>query len=82
MNRQAMRQRPKHKRMTSATRRFIIVGVMVVLETSRSTSLGITAIILKEHVSQDCAKNVGGPELSKSNVAYSSVFLQVKWQRQ
>ena len=64
-----MRQRPKHKRMISATRRFIIVGVMVLLEPSRTTSLGITAIILNECVSQICARSVCGPELSKSNVA-------------
>ena len=64
-----MRQRPKHKRIMSPTRRFIIVGVMVLLEPSRTTSLGITAIILNECVSKDCARSVGGPELSKSNAA-------------
>ena len=67
--RQAMRQRPKHKRMMSPMRRFIIVGVMVLLEPSRTTSLGITAIILNEYVSQDCARSVVGPEWSKSNAA-------------
>ena len=76
-----MRQRPKHNRMTSATRRFIIVGVMVVLETSRTMSLGITAITLNEHVSQKC-KECRCFRVVKSNVAYGSVFLQVKWQRQ
>ena len=64
-----MRQRPKHSRMMSPTRRFIIVGVMVLLEPSRTTSLGITAIILNECVSQDCARSVGGSELSKCNAA-------------
>ena len=64
-----MRQRPKHSRMTSATRRFIIVGGMVLLEPSRTTSLGITAIILKECVLQVCARSVVGPELSKCNAA-------------
>lgn len=64
-----MRQRPKHRRMMSPTSRFIIVGVMVLLEPSRTTSLGITAIFLNECVLQDCARSVGGPELSKCNAA-------------
>ena len=58
-----MRQRPTHKRITSPTRRFTIVGVMMLLEPSRTTSLGITVIILDECVSQSCARSVGGPEL-------------------
>lgn len=42
-----MRQRPKKSRATSAMRRFIIVGVKVVsvLKTSRTMSVGMTAII-------------------------------------
>ena len=64
-----MRQRPTHKRITSPTRRFTIVGVMVLLEPSRTTSLGITAIILNECILQSCARSVGGPELWKANVS-------------
>ena len=64
MKRQAMRQRPKHRRMMSATRRFIIVGVMVVVDPSRTTSLGITAIVVKECAPQGCLKRVYCSELS------------------
>ena len=46
MNRPPVRQMPKKTRTIRAIRSFIIVGVIVVrlLESSRTTSLGMTAI--------------------------------------
>lgn len=47
MRRAARSRRPKNSSATSAMRRFIIVGVnvVVVLESSRTTRFGITAML-------------------------------------